>query len=42
MILQLFVIGTKNHFRINFWFISKSETVNCMKNADLSEKSGNL
>lgn len=42
MISQLFVIGTKNHYRINFSFISKNETVNCMKNADLSEKKGNL
>ena len=31
-----------NDYRINFWFRSKDEAVNRIRNADLREKSGQL
>ena len=39
-----FAIDTaKGHgCRINFWFMNKSQVVDRMKNADLSEKSGQI
>ena len=38
--LNNFAIATigKNYCKIHFWFITKSEAVNIIKNVDLSEK----
>ena len=38
---SIVTIGKKD-YRINFWFITKSEGVDRMKKLDLSEKSGQL
>ena len=32
----------RNSYRINFWFMTKREAVNRVKNIDLSKKSGQL
>ena len=32
----------RNYCRINFWYLSKDETINIMKNSDLKEKSESL
>ena len=37
-----FVIMKKHDCRINFWFMTKSEDINRMKNASLNEKSEQL
>ena len=31
-----------SNYRINFWCITKDDTINSMKNSDLNEKSGLL
>ena len=31
-----------NDYGINFWYMSKDETINLLRNADLIEKSGTL
>ena len=32
----------RNDYRINFWYMSKDDTINIMKNSNLNEKTGLL
>ena len=36
----VFVKG--NDYRIHFWYLSKNDAINAMKNANLNEKGGSL
>ena len=40
--MSRFLLLKKNYFRIKFWDLIETEARNRVKNADLSEKSGQL
>ena len=31
-----------SHYRIHFWYMTKNDAINIMKNSNLNEKSGSL
>ena len=41
MVLSLFLLK-ENDYRIHFWYISKDEVTNLLRNVDLNEKSRTL
>ena len=40
---NVYIVSIKgNDYRIHFWYMSKDDAINVMKNSNLNEKSGSL